>query len=141
MKLMLDTPINIGDDIYYIIVSQHRVPTNRHKSYWIINCTGELESFQLTILEKWYQPYKGWGVYLSGDGNMNELGRNSFDEILKIAKFIDSTKNNQWHGYPADYRRKVQDRPPTEILVKWRNEGIIEKHCISKIRAGKVCNL
>ena len=35
---------------------------------------------------------------------------------LKLAKFVDGTNNNVWHGYPADHMTKSQDRPTTGIL-------------------------
>lgn len=141
MALPLDQPINVTDNIYYIIASQHRLMTNQHKSFWIISPEGELDCFQLTISKGWYQNNRGWGLCLSTEGKLNYLGKNNISELLKIAKFIDSVPNNHWHGYPADYRRKTQDIPPIDILKEWYDEGLLEKHCISKIKAGKVCNL
>lgn len=139
MPYTLDTEININHNLIYIISSQHRNNTN-NKSKWSVSFSQEVACFRLAHLRNWCINFKGWGIIIS-KGEIIVLGRNRFNERIKIAKFIDSNTNNKWHGYPADYIRKVQDRPTLAVLLNWREKGYITKHQISKIRSGKKCNL
>lgn len=141
MPLLVDTEINITDlNCSYIISSAHRNALPRDKSKWIIGMEEELSCFKNSINNDWNGTYISWGLRIN-DNNIEIIGINPLREDLKIAKFIDSGKNQIWHGYPADYRRKKQDRPHVNILIKWKDAGIIQKHHIVKIRAGKLCNL
>ncbi len=60
---------------------------------------------------------------------------------LFIAKFKNDVPHNTWHGYPADYQRKSQDIPDTEILHDWIANNILTKAKIRKIMAGQPCRL
>ena len=59
---------------------------------------------------------------------------------LFIAKFIDSSKNNKWHGYPADpCHEKHQDIPPDSIRNDWLQKKYLRTAVVSKMSSGKPC--
>lgn len=128
-------------EIYYQINYSHRRGGNPDKSIWIITENEEVACFELALLQGWLEDKTGWGIKKDSTGKLEQIGISRLQEPLKIAKFRDDSQNNEWHGYPADYQSKQQDRPSTKILQIWREKGIIEKHHISKLRSGKPCNL
>jgi len=141
MRIKLDEIIKLEKkDLWYIVVSYHRNSSLPTKAKWTIPRIKEFQCFINSEEKEWLINDEGWGLIANGNKLM-ELGKNPQSESLFMSKFIDSNKNNTWHGYPADYRRKIQDIPSTSILKKWYNEGLIEKHQILKIKKGKKCNL
>jgi hypothetical protein len=124
----------------YIISSQHRRKGNPNKCVWIITFDDEVNCFVRTIQQNWRAGTTAWGVIVVNN-IVQILGRNSSNEELKIAKFVDGNDNEVWHGYPADYMLKSNDRPDTPILQAWVNNGYITKAKMSKIRLGHSCNL
>lgn len=72
---------------------------------------------------------------------MQVVGINNDKEELRIAKFIDGTGSDVWHGYPADYLNRKQDIPSTFVLQIWVSSGYIGKSDLRKIRQGMPCNL
>jgi hypothetical protein len=61
---------------------------------------------------------------------------------LFIAKFVDSNKNDQWHGYPADpCGNKQQDIPPETVLNIWLQEQYLRPSIIRKLTKGQKCKL
>jgi hypothetical protein len=140
-KHQLDTEIDIEDlKVKYIFSSAHR-RIQKDKSRWTVTTIEELECFKSSLSLKHVEGDEiAWG-YIKVSINLNDLGINKHKENLKIAKFVDKSSLKIWHGYPADFVRNAQDRPGIEILKSWRQNGIIEKHHIIKIRQGKVCNL
>jgi hypothetical protein len=130
-----------GLDCKYFFASQHRNHANAEKSQWQISMPEEIECFIEAKSEGWAGNQCGWGLKLDADQNLEVLGTNTHHEHLKIAKFIDSSKNSIWHGYPADYIRKSQDRPNVEVLRSWKDKGVISKYHMTRIRGGKACNL
>ena len=144
MSYKTDTEIEIDlvdkSTCSYIISSQHRKTGNFHKSIWLIPFTEEVECFTQTINENWKDGNKAWGVKII-DAIFQVLGKNNENEELKLAKFVDGNYSNIWHGYPADYLRKAQDRPTTDILKVWVQKGFLTKSKMSKIRRGQSCNL
>jgi len=136
-----DIPLDLqpSTDKKYIVSSAHR----RHqpdKSWWTISIGDEVNCFIASVVNNWIEFAVAWGHIQNGN-SLRVIGNNSQNLPLKLAKFIDSTETNVWHGYPADYVRNCQDRPGMPILQDWRIKGIIEKHHIVKIRKGKECNL
>ena len=148
----------------YIISSQHRKKGKDHKSFWTITYQEEVECFILALNNQWKSGFKAeaWGfkhtntILEDGDNEMDELevlgfkhtntileviGKNDNGQDLKLAKFVDGTNTNVWHGYPADYMNKAQDRPDTEILKKWVEKGFLTKSKMAKIRRGQSYNL
>lgn len=146
MEILPDKEINIGEKfepvnkLRYIASSKHRETTNPKKSYWTIEYIEELQCFINCYQKDYNYENLTWGL-INENSILRVLGKNNFDEELKIAKFIDSSQNDLWHGYPADYRRKNQDRPNIDVLKKWVNENIITKAKMLKIRQGQKCNL
>lgn len=132
---------NNNQKIYYTINPSHRRSGNPNKSQWTITPEEEIYCFKLAVSNDWLENKIGWGIKQDQIGNLEQIGVSPLNEPLKIAKFRDDSQTNEWHGHPADYQQKQQDRPSTEILQIWRKQGIIAKHHITKIRSGKPCNL
>lgn len=124
----------------YIISSQHRRNGNPNKSIWTVSFNEEVDCFIQTINENWKNGNEAWGLRVIGT-ILQVVGLNNGSEELKIAKFVDGTNTNVWHGYPADYMSKSQDRPTTNILKVWVDKKYITKAKMSKIRLGQTCNL
>lgn len=125
----------------YIFSDQHRSASNRHKSIWTIDESKEFISFTLMYDQNWiFEKYKGWSFHRV-DSNKEFLGLSPKREQVKIAKFVDSCENGEWHGFPIDYRYSVYDKPTTEILKEWVAKGEINKAQMRKISQGKDCNL
>jgi len=143
MPLQIDTEIclidhNISDKKYLISPAHRR--NQRNKSQWVIDMETEVLCFVDSQLKLWVEDSCSWGIIKNGN-SLQVLGVNTVQEDLKLAKFVSKNNNNIWHGYPADYCRNTQDRPHMDILKKWREERLIEKHQIVKIKQGKPCNL
>ena len=64
------------------------------------------------------------------------LGVNNVNPELKIAKFVHSTPTI-WHGYPADYIQKNQDRPTLDVLMKMHSNGLITAKEMKRISKGQ----
>lgn len=123
----------------YIVSSAHR-RHQRNKSRWTISIDMEIDCFINSQTSNWIETSVSWGVIQQKNTLLN-VGVNPHRQPLKLAKFVDSSGNDIWHGYPADYERNCQDRPGMVVLQNWRENGIIEKHHMIKIRQGKECNL
>lgn len=124
----------------YIISSQHRRKGNPNKCVWIVTFDQEVNCFIQTIQQNWRAGSEAWGL-IASNAVLQVVGRNTNNEELKLAKFVDGNDNEIWHGYPADYMMRSQDRPTTGILQSWVNSGYITKAKMSKIRLGHSCNL
>ena len=124
----------------YIISSQHRATGNPNKTVWVLDFNDEVQCFTQSKTSEWIQDNYGWGIKVI-NSNLQNIGHNFENETLKLAKFVDGNGNDKWHGYPADYLRRSQDRPPTFILKNWVDQGYITKAKMSKIRKGQLCNL
>ncbi|MCI0449510.1 MAG: hypothetical protein L0Y79_06965 [Chlorobi bacterium] len=102
----------------------------------------EVECFRLCFRRNWHNGIVGWGLKPNGS-SFDVVGRNALNDELKLAKFVNNvvTNNHNWHGYPADYRNNPQDRPMTWILLLWRNNNIITKTHMRRIKKGQECRL
>lgn len=140
VSIIINKPVIVDNKTKYTSVIQHRGKVNNNKSIWTINLVEEVDCFKKSYSSQWQLNCKGWGLHIIQD-RICVLGKNPEGENLKIAKFVDSSNDNSWHGYPADYRSNIQDRPTQHILEMWREEGIIKKHHMSKIRSGMPCNI
>ncbi|MDT0173640.1 hypothetical protein Q9R23_11715 [Exiguobacterium sp. BRG2] len=127
----------------YIYTNQHRSLQNSDKSLWTISEVDELNCFQLMYDNNWIcDTYSGWSLHKVRSSN-EYLGKSQppKSEQVKIAKFVDSSKNSKWHGFPVDYRNSLNDRPKASILTKWVENRDITKPQMSKILRGKICYL
>jgi len=142
MSYLQDTPYNLAPRTKstYIISSQHRQLGNPNKSIWSIPYEEEIDCFILSKTSKWINGSVCWGLKPINN-RLEVIGKNNDQEDLKIAKFVDGNKNNIWHGYPADCKRKKQDIPDTEILVIWKNKELIGKSDVRKLKQQMTCNL
>ncbi|MCG3771480.1 MAG: hypothetical protein JW384_02666 [Nitrosomonadaceae bacterium] len=123
----------------YQIHPDHRNGTPG-KSQWIIPATDEVKSFEQAVALGCIDFKSGWGLHCP-NGIPESLGRTTTQHEVKIAKFVENLMPVFWHGYPADYRRKPQDRCPVSVLQTWHTVGYIEKYEIARVRSGKRCSL
>lgn len=136
----IDIPINVDSSTQYVIIPGHRLRGYPDKSRWLISLKEEANCFAESHSKNWLLESVGWGLIVDDDAKLKILGENPQREKTKIAKF--QTQNqNLWHGYPADLKRKPKDIPVVDILKKWRQAGIIEKHHMSKLQRGVACSL
>lgn len=142
MPYTADCEINLTTQTIgnYIISSQHRRTGNPNKSIWIISFDEEVNCFIQALNANWRKGTEAWGIKVFGE-TLQVLGLNYENRELKLAKFVDGTHTNVWHGYPADYMNRAQDRPATNILKVWVDNGYLTKAKMSKIRLGQACNL
>lgn len=134
-------PIKIFKNYTYIFSNQHRIRQNNNKSIWQVNQNEEFDSFTLMCNENWIiDNVKGWSVHRVNSRN-EVLGINTRNEEVKIAKFLDSANNFQWHGYPIDYRFSVNDKPNAKILKQWVKDEIITKTQMRRILQGQGCEI
>src|SRR5687767_3436475 len=106
-----DTELNLAPrtDKIYLVSSAHR-RKQKNKSRWTISIDDEVECFILSQVSNWVETAKAWGLRPNRN-SLDELGVNPLEESLKLAKFVNSSSDDVWHGYPADYVRNNQDRP------------------------------
>lgn len=144
MSYTSDTEIDLEIGNNYIISSQHRRTGNSNKSIWTITFDEEVDCFIEAMNGGWKSGSEAWSLKVSNN-ILHVVGTNidksNTIKELKLAKFVDGTKNKVWHGYPADYMYKAQDRPSTEVLRVWVTLGYLTKSKMSKIRLGQSCNL
>ena len=142
MPFAADIEIDLSERIpnNYLISSQHRRRGNVNKCVWTISFDEEVECFVNTISNQWKIGSAAWGVKVTNK-IPQVVGVNNSREELKLAKFVGGIKTNIWHGYPADYMNRSQDRPATLILQSWVKKGYITKAKMTKIRLGQPCNL
>lgn len=128
------------EGVQYMPISKHRGKPTKDRSVWTRTVAEEVECFRLALNNDWGHAAELWGHRRSLD-RLDQLGRNWCNESLWFGKFIRSQSNSPWHGYPADYRRRPQDRPPTAVLVRWRDLGAIEKYQVARVAGGQQCGL
>src|SRR5262249_2377216 len=121
-------------NVQYIIKADHRDGGNGYKSQWVIPEPSEVRCFEQSHQSKWIDNNTAWGLHLPAPPPQ-VLGRSVEGADLRIARFISAANGAIWHGFPADYRRKMQDRPTNTILVLWMRAGYIRKRDISKVRS------
>ena len=122
----------------YFIKSDHRNGGNGEKSQWLIPEPSEVNCFVTSHTRGWVLNQWAWGLHLS-NGKAAVLGRSPEGDELFIAKFV--AGHPAWHGYPGNYRRKKQDRPPIQVLRAWLNARHIDKTDLSRIRRSMPCSL
>ena len=137
---VVGSPFATSTGQFYTPFLRHRGTPDQHRSVWTEPVEGEVACF----VEAWEQAWGERDGLLWGnardDSGLRPLGLNGHREELWFAKFVRASSPAPWHGYPADYRRRKQDRPPTRVLVQWREAGIITKHEAARIAGGRRCN-
>jgi hypothetical protein len=159
MCIITDTPVqvlsvqeNVGGvdaqiNVSYKVRSVHRRKGNSKKCIWTLNPKEEVDCFRDAASAKWLDANAwsiakhGWGLKVNANGGLEEVGISDQGESLKIAKFVDSSLNYEWHGYPADYSQRKQDKPPISVLADWKERRLITKTQMSKIKQFQRCNL
>lgn len=150
MAVLPSSPPSVNPTIGQVIVTQrginyfvkpdhHRPRPTPTKSVWCISVIEEVHCFENAIDMAWLHRATGWGLHLVRAVPI-VLGQNVLYRV-KVGKFVYDASANQWHGYPADYLRKPQDRPPTDVLRMWLASSIIRKYEITRVRQGKPCSL
>jgi len=125
----------------YVINPQHR-DGNPHKSQWTVSQAAECSLFNTSNSSGWldFSSKKGFGINKT-EAAIDQLGLwTDRVTVLKIAKFV-GDQQDQWHGYPANFRQNAQDRPTTTILRKWNYVDYITKAQMGKITRGQKCDL
>ena len=142
MSYRFNEPIDLTPTIAskYMIVPQHRGSPTEHKSVWTISNQEEISCFTNSVVSRWKCDKYHWGVS-KVNGVIIQLGTNYENHVLQIAKFVDSSCNDCWHGYPANLQRHPGDIPSMAVLNLWQQSGIISKSEKSKIKGGKRCIL
>ena len=127
-KLKINSTYNLGNGVSYTISAAHRRKSSK-KSRWTISTNEEFACFSNSITNTWKQNFSAWGLHIV-NSTPDILGKGVNKEDLKVAKFVDGSKNNIWHGYPANILANKQDIPPTSILLLWEklNYTLIPQH-------------
>jgi hypothetical protein len=143
---MVNQEIEILPEILYTHKIDHR-NNSGEKSQWTITELEERSCFKYSLEYSWNKPhhYISWGLYFKND-KVEYLGNSAKNEPelcqLFIAKFIDSSKNSKWHGYPANPSgQKPQDIPPENVLGDWLSKQYLRPQLIRKITRGQKCKL
>lgn len=130
----------VAPNVRYTPNGAHRNRAFRDKSQWQIRTREEVDCFSDAHARQWCQASSGWGVHVDAIGRPQQLGVSCTGYGLWFAKFVDKAQGGDWHGYPADYPRYANDRPPTTLLQVWRQLGLIDKRIMLKVRQGQLCN-
>ncbi len=100
----------------------------------------EVDVFKQALTSGWTTGTHAWGLHVP-NGSILYLGvAQDHSTQVFIAKFVDGTAKNDWHGYPADHERNPHDIPDTAILNNWLSSKILSAAKIRKISRGQPCN-
>lgn len=124
---------------YYKAVSYHRNGTGG-KSQWTISVDDEIDLFAVAKRDGQIFDDKGYAIWII-DSKAGVLGVTEHDSETKLARFVDGTRSDHWHGYPANYLRAKNDIPPMTLLRLWKDRGLIEKSDITRMKTQKPCSL
>lgn len=123
----------------YRAVSYHRNGT-KSKSQWLISVDDEIGLFANAKKEGYTSIGTGHSVWVV-DSQLLDLGITTSGITTKLARFVDGTHTDNWHGYPANYISAKSDIPPTCVLHKWADQNFISKSDITKIQKQRPCKL
>lgn len=153
----MPAPINVDESVVtpcgelFKTTAKHRNSANPAASVWSINISDEYNCFiealsytdssQVTnISYKSLDETLCWGVNIDST-RLQSLGYNNLTNELFFGKFTKHIHNNEWHGYPADFIKKTQDRPPLNFLVSLEENGLLTKNKMKKISRGQKCRI
>lgn len=134
---MVGITVTVNQEIKYLFYEKHRGKATNSISVWDANFTDELSCFKECVNRQWIFENNGWGHIKISDDEYMVLGHNSFNPVLRFAKFV-GDNTGLWHGYPADFKQKPNDKPKNVILLRWLNEKFISKHVYRKIQQGQI---
>ncbi len=121
-----------GKNYNYYFHPQHRNNTPK-KSQWTCSLEHEITLFKKGVKYNWK---KGDETLYSIINYESSIGKSNDNRELFFSKFV-SKNRKEWHGYPADYVKNVQDRPSKEILNSWLKKKLIKKIHIRKTLKGQ----
>lgn len=124
---------------YYKAVSYHRNGTSG-KSQWVISVDEEIELFAKAKRDKQIFDDKGYAIWIISD-KACVLGVTDLNSETRLARFVDGSRSDHWHGYPANYLKKKNDIPPMSLLKEWKDKGLIEKSDLTRMKYQKPCSL
>ena len=135
MSFIIDgkEPLYNGED--YVFIKKHRTFGNPNASVWTCTLKEEFDLAEDGLKSQYIENKKDLQAYNLKKGLLI-LGRNNINPELRIAKFINSTPT-VWHGYPADYVQKNQDRPTLDVLNKMYSNGLISAKEMKRISKGQ----
>ena len=130
----------LGNGITYCINPVHRNKTPG-KSLWTISMPLERDVFLNASNQCWLVEYSGWGLYFEkGKVSYLGVGRDHQKQVF-VAKFVDSGRQQSWHGYPADHQRDAKDVPTESVLRSWLEGRYLNRPTIRKLTKGQPCSL
>ena len=132
---MIDTAVPINEKASYYFSPKHRRIATEDVSIWDIDFQNELSCFKASIHNEWIYNEVSWGFIKNGE-EFIIVGHNLINRELKFAKFV--SNENIWHGYPADFRNKPDDKPVPQLLLIWFNEKVISKPLLKRIKQGQI---
>jgi len=136
----------------YINKTDHR-DGSPMKSQWLIKESEETDCFRNAYSEGWSDNSDDknvyWGLFfetIEATKIVAYLGTTARNEPrqfrLFVAKFVNDSRNDQWHGYPADgVHHNPQDIPPQKVLRTWLTARLLPPAKISKLAKGRQCSL
>ena len=132
----------LSGGIAYEVNPVHRngMPT---KSQWAIPEAHEVDSFTNALANTWvgHGIGIGWGLHLvNGRAAYLGVAKDRVTNLL-IARFVDGTRTQNWHGYPADHQANAQDVPDESILNAWMAAELIAPAKIRKLEKRQPCRL
>jgi hypothetical protein len=126
--------------LIYVPYAKHRNNTPQG-SQWTITVPDEHACFFASGQHGWLRDAVGWGLHFLN--NVPDYLGIAIDRQrrLFVAKFVAGNEPVEWHGYPADPEKNVQDIPREDILKMWQEADVLSAAKIRKILRGQPCRL
>jgi len=125
--------------VTYEIHPKHRNRTPG-ASQWTVSEEDEVATFERARERNWLLSAHGWGLHVPNDvaaycGTAQDHRTPAF-----LAKFVDDTRSNVWHGYPTlnDHR---DNRPPDAVVADWLAMDLLKPVVIRRLAKGQPCSL
>ena len=105
--------IPIQTNVRYFVHPKHRGTPTKNSCTWTIPVPEEVGLFKKAIFPGFCPGVTYWAADYQG-GRLRMVGINFSGESLAFGKFVDGGAIGEWHGYPADYRR----RPLIQLTIE-----------------------
>jgi hypothetical protein len=137
-------------NISYRCRHEHRNGAIAQESQWTIPRPAEAATFLRTALEGWQlelaanggiSQRRAWGLNITPGGPVALGLARSTRADAYVAKFVDGTGTQQWHGYPADHEGETADIPDAPVLERWVVAGHINHAKRRKLMRQRPCRL